>query len=158
MNKKIKTIYWNICGLYSHMFLADGLWPSEGEHVPAAAGWSSPPGGFVCTGSDPRSAGCLGQSALPGWHWGDGAGGTGPSRTRVRGWSAPLLQGSKVTDAGYGKLAVWAVMSDLKHLAAVWFQFVSLQLQTWTNEPELLRWIIIYNSDIIITCVALNCD
>lgn len=36
--------------------------------------------------------------------------------------------------------------------------FVALQLQTWIHKPELLRWIIIYNSDIIITCVVWNCD
>lgn len=70
--------------------------------VPAAAGWSSPPDGFVCTDNEPRWGGCSGQSALPGWHWGGAAGETGPSQRCAQGWSAPLLQVCVVCVVGGG--------------------------------------------------------
>lgn len=115
---------------------------------PAAAGWSSPPGGCVCTGSEPRSDGWSGQSALPGWHWGDGAGETRSSQKHVRGWSVTPLQGSKVRDTRYGELSNMSIQSDV-----IWLLCSFVVPLSWA-----FGWIIISDGSIIMTCVGLNCD
>lgn len=88
-NEMVNSLWW----------MESLLWMGH-THTPAAARWSSPLGGCACTDSERRSGGCWGQSALPGWHWGDAAGGTAPSRTLGRGWSARPLWG--VSGGRYG--------------------------------------------------------